>query len=153
MKDGFDRRTVLVAMGLVGVAAAVAVDTMGAHRAAAPLVPGLPQDLTARDYRVQSVGPVENGSFLITLAADDGDRFDVRVCARDDAGPQGPARTAVADLFVVNDGGGSAPTHERHGLATMALAEGLRAHDGVLAGLGLVTLRARLDNQADLVVV
>jgi hypothetical protein len=35
----------------------------------------------------------------------------------------------------------------------MALAERLREHDGVLAGLGLVTLRARLDNQADLVVV
>lgn len=152
MKDGFDRRTVLVAMGFVGVAAAVAVETTGA-RVAAPVVPRLPQDLTAGGYRVESVGPVEHGSFLVTLAADDGDRFDVRVCARDEAGPRGPARTDVADLFVVNDGGGSAPTHERHGLATMALAERLREHDGVLAGLGLVTLRARLDNQADLVVV
>jgi hypothetical protein len=110
--------------------------------------PALPLDLRAGEYRVVAVTPVRYGAFAALLQSDErGDRFYVDIMKRDDApdAPRGPGRTERFDLFVANDGTGSVPTEESHGLATMALAEALRPLEGSLAVEGLVTWRERLE--------
>jgi hypothetical protein len=161
MKDStLDRRGALAMLGVAFAgavtvrsahAAGVSSDTAAKSEAAKPAaqdapVPAIPVGLAAGAYRVSAVGPVAFGAFHITLANETGDTFVVDVCSHD-AGPAaltGPAHTNRLDLFLINEGGGSSPTHEPHGLAAMALAEALKPFEAQLADVSLLTMRERL---------
>jgi len=108
--------------------------------------PPVPVGLAAGSYRVSAVGPVLFGAFHITLANDAGDSFVVDVCAHDagETALQGPAHTEHLEIYLINDGDGSSPTHEAHGLAAMALAQALKPFEAKLADASLLTMRQRL---------
>lgn len=157
-----DRRTALIALGVVAAAGATAAGGVSAVSAMASASVGAPGaadgeagaegalGLAAGEYRVVGQSPVEHGAMTLTLVDEAGDRFGVTLCARDDASGalRGPARTERFDLFVDNEGGGDTPTDERRGVATMALADSLRQVESGLATEGLLPLRERLARHA-----
>jgi hypothetical protein len=147
-----DRRTALIALGVVAAAGATAAGGVSALASAAAGDAGAEGalGLSAGDYRVVGQSPVEHGAMTLTLVDEAGDRFGVTLCARDDASgaPRGPARTERFDLFVDNEGRGDTPTDERRGIATMALADALRQVESALAADGLLPLRERLARHA-----
>lgn len=97
-------------------------------------------------WRVERFGRLHAGAVSVELTDVAGESFHIDICARDDGAgaPVPPARTDRCDLFVANEGGGSDPTPEAHGLAAMALAELVRSHEHRVDLRELLTLRARL---------
>jgi hypothetical protein len=77
--------------------------------------------------------------------------FFLDICKRDQrrAAPTPPAFTDLYDIFVANEGNGSARTLEDHGLAAMALAEVVRANEHAVSMSGLLTLSERLRKHPD----
>lgn len=156
-----DRRTALVALGvattagLLGAAVTtrLASDEPAADEtAAAPAAPLPPREpgslvgLLAGPYQAIHATGVEHGAIVVTLRDETGDAFRVTLCARDDsaAALRGPARTAKFDVFVDNEGAGDTPTVERHGLAAMDLASGIRLMEHELDASALLPLGQRL---------
>jgi hypothetical protein len=162
-----NRRGALAVLGLGVVGALAARNAQaatGSAQAAQPAsqektsnpngpAPAIPLGLRAGSYRVASVGSVTFGAVVITLVNDAEDRFNVDVCARDSGlgALNGPAHTERLELFLVNEGDGSSPTHEAHGLAAMALAEALRGYEDVILASPLLTMRERLQRHGTLV--
>lgn len=105
-------------------------------------------------WRVERFGRLHAGAVSVELSGATGESFHIDICARDDGAgaPVPPARTDRCDLFVANEGGGSDPTPEAHGLAAMALAEVVRTHEHRVDLRELLTLRARLAHHGSEVV-
>ncbi len=105
-------------------------------------------------WRIEGLGQLHAGAVSVELSGVDGERFHIDVCSRDDlpGAPVPPARTDLCDLFVANEGAGSDPTKEDHGLAAMAIAEVIRSHEHRVDLSGLLTLRTRLELHGDSVV-
>lgn len=99
--------------------------------------------LSAGGYRVTEVSPIQFGGFALTLTGEKGDSFTVDVCARGE-GHTGVARTASLELYLRNDGQGDTPTHEAHGLATMALAGSLSRVEASINTTAMLPLATRL---------
>ena len=104
-------------------------------------------------WQLQAISAVHAGAVTVRLRDARGRCLCVDICARDDAPGAllGPARTARHDLFLANECDGERPTHEDHGLATMALAEIIRTNEHGVQLEGMLTLRDRLRLHRDLV--
>ena len=102
-------------------------------------------------WRIERFGGLHAGAVSVDLSDRRGERFHIDICLRDDSAGAAvpPARTDRCDLFVANEGAGSDPTDEEFGLAAMALAELVRAHEHRMDLGGLLTLRERLAHHGD----
>lgn len=102
-------------------------------------------------WTVVGMTAVRAGAVTVVLANQQGDSYPVDICLRDDGSdaPAPPARTALYDIFVANEGSGSTPTHEDHGLAAMAVAEVVRANEHGARIDGLSTQRQRMTRHRD----
>lgn len=165
--SALNRRGALAVLGLAvaGAAvartasAAVANDQVPAGASGAAGDKGsavaIPVGLAAGSYRVKAVSPLSYGGFYVQLENDAHDLCVVSVCARNKTpgAAQAPAHTDNLDLFLVNEGNGSVPTHEPHGLAAMALAQSLRSFDAQLGALPLLTRSERLSRHREVIFV
>ncbi len=93
-----------------------------------------------RGCRVERVSPAHLGGAAIVLASPEGP-FQIDILARGDV--RGVAETHRYALFLANRGDGREPTHERHGLALMDVAEWLRGRESREAPLRVQTLTQR----------
>lgn len=155
-----DRRTALVALGVAttaGLIAAAGATSAISTTTVADAAPALPPPEVPREhgslvgiaagpYTAVHATDVEHGAVVVTLRDATGDAFRVTLCARDEseAALRGPASTARFDVFVDNEGAGDTPTVERHGLAAMDFASGVRLMEHELAYEGLLPLAQRL---------
>lgn len=98
--------------------------------------------------QVERIGELEQGAVGFVLSDRSGQRFAIEVCARDTEAPRSPAETAKFQLYVVNEGDGSVPTIEEHGLAAMNLALVIRNNEHELDTSEFLTFRERLDRYA-----
>src|SRR5262245_32145829 len=101
-----------------------------------PLAAG---SLIAHGWRVGDLGPVQDGSCVVTLENEGGRAHRVHLC-RNDGTPQGIVHTRGLDLVMMNAGHGDLPTEEGLAQAVAALAHVVAANearvpDGVLAEL------------------
>ncbi len=101
-----------------------------------PLVAG---SAVAHGWRVVDLGPIENGSCVVTLRNARGRLQRIHLC-RNDGSPQGVIYTRRLDLVVMNDGHGEQPTEERLAQAIARLAHVIarnerRAADAIFAEL------------------
>ncbi|MBI5537096.1 MAG: hypothetical protein HY898_30520 [Deltaproteobacteria bacterium] len=113
----------------------------------APLVAGS----ALGSWRVVRTFAVRAGAVSLELK-DSSDRlFYLDICKRDrrQSAPKPPACTDLYDIFVANEGDGSAATLEDHGLAAMAVAEVVRANEHAVPVAGMLTLRERLRRHPD----
>jgi hypothetical protein len=113
----------------------------------APLVAGS----VLGSWRVVRSFSLRAGAVSLELK-DASDRpFYLDICKRDrrPSAPKPPASTDLYDIFVANEGDGSATTVEDHGLAAMAVAEVVRANEHSVTVAGMLTLRERLRRHPD----
>src|SRR5262245_59680019 len=101
-----------------------------------PLAAG---SVIAHGWRVGDLGPVQDGSCVVTLENEHRRAHRVHLC-RNDGTPQGIVHTRGLDLVMMNAGQGDLPTEERLAQAVAALARVVAANertvpDGVLAEL------------------
>jgi len=101
-----------------------------------PLVAG---SLVGHGWRLVDLGPVQDGSCVVTLQNERGRSHRVHLC-RNDGSPQGLVYTRRVDLVVMNEGHGDLPTEEGLAQAVAGLAHAVAANeaqvaDGVLAEL------------------
>lgn len=107
-----------------------------------PLREGSP---VSTHWRIESVYAVRSGAIPIVMSTIYGGRFAVEIF-RHGAGDARPIATAGSlALFLVNQGDGSSPTSELHGLGVMALGRELEARlaQGATLPPGLVTYSRR----------
>lgn len=113
-----------------------------AERLIAPLTAGS----TLGRWSIERVLPVESGAASVVVVDAEGLRFQLDICARDEAEPRsGPAQTEHFEVFLANGGDGDTATFEEHGLAAMALAEVIRHNEAHIDRTGFVTLAARVE--------
>lgn len=93
-----------------------------------------------RGCRVERVSPAHLGGAAIVLSSPEGP-FQIDILAR--GGVRGVAETGRYALFLANRGDGREPTHERHGLALMDVADWLRGCERREAPLQVQTLAER----------
>jgi len=93
-----------------------------------------------RGCRVERVSPAHLGGAAIVLTSPEGP-FQIDILARGEV--RGVAETRRYALFLANRGDGREPTHERHGLALMDVAEWLRDVESREAPLQVQTLAQR----------
>jgi len=98
--------------------------------------------------RIEKIGEVVQGSVGLVLSDSSGQSFGIEVCARDAEAPRSPAETARFQLYVVNEGDGSVPTVEEHGLAAMNIALVIRKNEGSVDASEFLSFRERLDRYA-----
>lgn len=98
-------------------------------------------------WTVVQVLPVQDGAASVVLSDAKGGRFQLDVCARDDASDalRAPGVTERFEVFLANKGDGATSTHEDHGLAAMALAELIRGNEQHVDHTAFQTLRQRVD--------
>ena len=85
----------------------------------------------AYGWRLAGLGPVQDGSCVITLHNERGRSRRVHLC-RNDGTPQGLVYTRRTDLVVMNEGNGDLPTEERLAQAVAALAHVVAANEGMV---------------------
>lgn len=133
---GLPRRT-FVELAALGASAAIVGCGRGATGSAGDL-PALLADLgpgtTIDRWTIVAVHPVMHGAIPIVLEAEDGERFQVDVMAKDPSMP-GVGQSRHFSVFVANAGDGHRATDERHGLGAMALAAALREREQSVAPL------------------
>lgn len=154
------------AMTLLGASAALAPSLASAAVAskgapvldsgagdARALIAPLEAGSTLGTWTIESVGQVQYGAVSLTMRGAGGGLFYLDICARDrgEGAHSPPARTEHYDIFVANEGNGSLPTHEDHGLAAMALAEVVRANEQRVTLAGMLTHAQRLQRHRDLI--
>jgi len=83
----------------------------------------------AHGWRLAELGPVQDGSCVLTLHNARGRARRVHLC-RNDGTPQGLVYTRRVDLVVMNEGGGDLPTEETLAQAVAALAHVVAANEG-----------------------
>ena len=93
-----------------------------------PLAAG---SLLAHGWRLAELGPVRDGSCVVTLQNERGRARRVHLC-RNDGAPQGIVYTRRTDLVVMNEGNGDLPTEERLAQAVAALAHVVAANEGMM---------------------
>ena len=91
-----------------------------------PLVAGA---LVAHGWRLADLGPVRDGSCVVTLHNERGRARRIHLC-RNDGSPQGLIYTRRLDLVVMNEGHGDLPTEERLAQAVAELAHVIAANEG-----------------------
>ena len=91
-----------------------------------PLAAG---SVLAHGWKLAELGPVRDGSCVVTLQNDRGRSRRVHLC-RNDGKPQGLIYTKRADLVVMNEGDGDLPTEERLAQAVASLAHAVAANEG-----------------------
>jgi hypothetical protein len=128
---GLPRRTFVEVAALGASVALIGCGEWGRGQGSADL-PAVLSDLgpgTAIDtWTIVAVHPITHGAIPIVLEAEDGERFQVDVMAKD---PSFPAvgESEHFSVFVANAGDGRQATDERHGLGAMALAAALRERE------------------------
>jgi len=93
-----------------------------------PLVAG---SVVAHGWRLVDLGPVEDGSCVVTLQNRRGRSHRVHLC-RNDGNPQGIIYTRRVDLVVMNEGYGDLPTEERLAQAVAELAHVIAANEATV---------------------
>jgi len=93
-----------------------------------PLVAG---SMVAHGWRLVGLGPVEDGSCVVTLQNRRGRSHRVHLC-RNDGNPQGIVYTRRVDLVVMNEGYRDLPTEERLAQAVAALAHVIAANEATV---------------------
>jgi hypothetical protein len=89
----------------------------------------------AHGWRLAELGPVRDGSCVVTLQNARGRARRVHLC-RNDGTPRGLVYTRRVDLVVMNEGQGDLPTEEPLAQAVAALAHVIAANEGTVpAGL------------------
>ena len=84
----------------------------------------------AHGWRLAELGPVRDGSCVVTLRNERGRARRVHLC-RNDGAPKGIVYTRRVDLVVMNEGNGDLPTEERLAQAVAALAHVVAANEGM----------------------
>jgi len=84
--------------------------------------------VVAHGWRLVDLGPVEDGSCVVTLQNRRGRSHRVHLC-RNDGNPQGIIYTRRVDLVVMNEGYGDLPTEERLAQAVAELAHVIAANE------------------------
>ena len=84
-------------------------------------------------WRLVALGPVEDGSCVVTLQNARGRSHRVHLC-RNDGNPQGIVYTRRVDLVVMNEGYGDLPTEERLAQAVAKLAHVIAANEARVPG-------------------
>ena len=82
-------------------------------------------------WRLVDLGPVEDGSSVVTLRNRRGRSHRVHLC-RNDGNPQGIIYTRRVDLVVMNEGYGDLPTEERLAQAVAELAHVIAANEATV---------------------
>ena len=82
----------------------------------------------AQGWRLADVGPVRDGSCVVTLQNERGRSHRIHLC-RNDGDPQGLVYTRRVDLVVMNEGHGGLPTEENLGQAVAELAHRIAANE------------------------
>ena len=90
-----------------------------------PLVAG---SVVGHGWRLVDLGPVQDGSCVVTLQNRRGRAHRVHLC-RNDGKPQGIIYTRRVDLVVMNEGYGDLPTEERLAQAVAKLAHVIAANE------------------------
>jgi hypothetical protein len=169
-KDEVSRRFVVGALGVGAAAAAVGVaERFEVAKTAADAVPPEERDdstsassseslaqvslllapltVGARlgRWTVQELIPIKDGAISVVLQDTGQQRFQLDVCARDDAADarHAPGRSEHFEVFLANQGDGETSTHEDHGLAAMALADLIRGNEHRVERTAFQTLRQR----------
>ena len=93
-----------------------------------PLVAG---SMVAHGWRLVALGPVQDGSCVVTLQNRRGRSHRVHLC-RNDGNPQGIIYTRRVDLVVMNEGYGDLSTEERLAQAVAALAHVIAANEATV---------------------
>ena len=93
-----------------------------------PLAAG---SVIADGWRVGDLGPVQDGSCVVTLENERGRAHRVHLC-RNDGTPQGIVHTRRLDLVMMNAGHGDLPIDERLAQAVAALAHVVAANEGTM---------------------
>ena len=93
-----------------------------------PLVAG---SVVGHGWRLVDLGPVEDGSCVVTLQNRRGRSHRVHLC-RNDGNPQGIIYTRRVDLVVMNEGYGDLPTEERLAQAVAELAHVIAANEATV---------------------
>ena len=93
-----------------------------------PLVAG---SVVGHGWRLVGLGPVEDGSSVVTLQNRRGRSHRVHLC-RNDGNPQGIIYTRRVDLVVMNEGYRDLPTEERLAQAVAALAHVIAANEATV---------------------
>jgi hypothetical protein len=91
-----------------------------------PLAAG---SMVAHGWRLAELGPVQDGSCVVTLQNGRGRARRIHLC-RNDGSPQGLVYTRRVDLVVMNEGHGDLPTEERLAQAVAELAHAVAANEG-----------------------
>jgi hypothetical protein len=94
-----------------------------------PLVAGA---ALAHGWRLAELGPVQDGSCVVTLQNAGGRARRVHLC-RNDGTPRGIIYTRRVDFVVMNEGQGDLPTEEALAQAVAALAHVVAANEGATA--------------------
>ena len=84
-------------------------------------------------WRLVDLGPVEDGSSVVTLQNARGRSHRIHLC-RNDGSPQGIVYTRRVDLVVMNEGYGDLPTEERLAQAVAKLAHVIAANEARVPG-------------------
>ena len=93
-----------------------------------PLVAG---SVVGHGWRLVGLGPVQDGSCVVTLQNRRGRSHRVHLC-RNDGNPQGIVYTRRVDLVVMNEGYRDLPTEERLAQAVAALAHVIAANEATV---------------------
>ena len=96
-----------------------------------PLVAG---SVVGHGWRLVDLGPVQDGSCVVTLQNRRGRAHRVHLC-RNDGKPQGIIYTRRVDLVVMNEGYGDLPTEERLAQAVAELAHVIAANEATVPDL------------------
>jgi hypothetical protein len=168
-KDEVSRRVVVGALGVGVASAAAGAAALGRARepaqpesSAAVPISGGPAKPTSEvsqlfsplvagaalgRWTVEEILPLAEGAASVVLSDRRGERFQLDVCARDDASDarRGPGASERFEVFLANLGDGTTSTHEDHGLAAMALAELIRGNEQHVDHTAFQTLRQRVE--------
>ena len=117
--------TALEAIGNATTRVRVAISAPPPWDLVRPLVAG---SLVAHGWRLVDLGPVRDGSCVVTLANARRRSRRVHLC-RNDGDPQGIVYTRRLDLVVMNEGHGDLPTEERLAQAVAQLAHAVAANE------------------------
>lgn len=84
--------------------------------------------VVAHGWRLAELGPVRDGSCVVTLQNERGRSRRIHLC-RNDGRPEGLVYTRRVDLVVMNEGHGDLPTEERLAQAVAAVAHAVAANE------------------------
>jgi hypothetical protein len=107
-----------------------------------PLREGSP---VSTHWKIESVYALRAGAIPVVMSTTDGGRYALEIFRHSPDGPRPIAVAGSLALFLVNEGDGSMPTSELHGLGVLALGRELEARLAAGAPIppGLVTHRRR----------